>query len=99
MRAKDIVQAWVQAFNEADVDRLAEMYRPDAVNHHVAESPVEGRDAIRATFVREFATAKMVGIENLFEDGNLGDSGMARSQRVERLQVFSLPRASRWPVT
>ena len=61
----------VQAFNEGDVDRLAELYRPDAVNHQVAETPVEGRDAIRSMFVREFAKAEMVCIvENLFEDGD-----------------------------
>ena len=71
MRPKEVVQAWVQAFNEADVERLTELYRPDAVNHQVATTPVEGRDAIRAMFVREFATVEMVCIiENLFEDGD-----------------------------
>jgi len=70
MKPKDVVRAWVEAFNRADVDLLADFYSETAVNHQVAESPVEGREAIRAMFVRGFATAKMVCIvENLFEDG------------------------------
>ena len=70
MRPKELVSAWVEAFNRADPDALAALYRADAVNHQVTQDPVEGRDAIRAMFVREFATAEMVCIvENLFEDG------------------------------
>ena len=70
MRPRDVVRAWVDAFNRADVDALCALYRADAINHQVAESPVVGRDAIRAMFTAEFATAAMVCIaENLFEDG------------------------------
>jgi ketosteroid isomerase-like protein len=71
MRPKEIVQSWVDAFNRADVDALADFYHEDAVNHQVAEAPVEGRDAIRAMFHNGFATADMVCIvENIFEDGD-----------------------------
>jgi hypothetical protein len=70
MRPKDVVRAWVEAFNRADVELLSDFYSETAVNHQVAESPVEGREAIRAMFASGFATAKMVCIvENLFEDG------------------------------
>jgi len=70
MRPKDVVKAWVEAFNRADVEALASFYREDAINHQVAENPVEGRDAIREMFARGFATAEMVCIvENIFEDG------------------------------
>jgi limonene-1,2-epoxide hydrolase len=70
MRPKELVQAWVEAFNRADVDALAEFYSDNAINHQVAERPVEGREAIRRMFTEGFATAKMVCIvENLFEDG------------------------------
>ncbi len=70
MRPIDVVKAWVAAFNRADVDALAGMYRDDAINHQVAESPVKGREAIRAMFAAEFARTAMVCIvENLFEDG------------------------------
>jgi len=61
---------WVARFNAGDADGLSALYHPDAVNHQVVESPLLGRDAIRAMFVREFAIAEMVClVENLFEDG------------------------------
>jgi ketosteroid isomerase-like protein len=70
MRPKELVRAWVEAFNSADADRLAAFYAEDATNHQVAESPVVGRAAIHAMFAREFAAAEMVCIpENIFEDG------------------------------
>jgi hypothetical protein len=71
MRPKALVAAWVEAFNAKDADRLASFYAEDAINHQVAEEPVQGRDAIRRMFADAFATAEMVCIvENLFEDGD-----------------------------
>ena len=70
MRPRELVQQWVDAFNRADADALAGFYAESAVNHQVAEQPVEGRDAIRRMFAGGFAAAKMVCIvENIFEDG------------------------------
>ncbi len=70
MRPKELVKAWVEAFNRADADGLAAFYAENAINHQVAESPVEGRAAIRAMFAREFANAEMICIpEHIFEDG------------------------------
>jgi limonene-1,2-epoxide hydrolase len=70
MQPKDVVRAWVEAFNRADSDALAAFYREDAINHQVAEEPVEGRAAIREMFAKGFATAEMVCIvESIFEDG------------------------------
>lgn len=70
MEPKDVVEAWVEAFNRADIAALADLYAADAVNHQVAESPVEGREAIAEMFAAEFARAEMVCIvENLFQDG------------------------------
>ena len=67
---KAVVSAWVEAFNRKDVEVLATLYHEGAVNHQVAEAPVEGREAIRAMFARELARAEMVClVENLFEDG------------------------------
>jgi len=73
MEPKEVVRAWVDAFNRADVEKLASMYTEDAVNHQVAEDPVVGQAAIRGMFVNEFARAKMVCIvENIFQDGEWG---------------------------
>jgi limonene-1,2-epoxide hydrolase len=70
MRPKDVVRAWVDAFNRADVEALAALYASDAINHQVAEERVEGREAIREMFAAGFARTTMVCVvENLFEDG------------------------------
>ena len=70
-RPKDVVQAWIEAFNRGDVDALASFYAEDATNHQVVRDPVEGRAAIRSMFEQEFANADMECIvENLFEDGD-----------------------------
>ena len=69
MQLHQLVRSWVEAFNRADVDALADFYTEDAVNHQVAETPVKGRAAIREMFASGFASANMVCIvENIFED-------------------------------
>lgn len=71
MRPRELVQAWVDAFNRADADALAAFYAEDAVNHQVVYEPVRGRAAIRRMFADGFAAAKMTCIvENVFEDGD-----------------------------
>ncbi len=98
MRPRERVEAWVEAFNRADAEALAGMYTETAINHQVAESPVEGRTAILAMFRAAFATAPMVClVENLFEDGEwailewrdpLGLRGCGFFWVVEGLIVF-----------
>ena|SRR5688572_4660080 len=69
MQPRELVTAWVDAFNRADVEALAGFYEEQATNHQVAEAPVVGRSAIRDMFAREFARARMVCIvQNLFQD-------------------------------
>lgn len=73
MQPRKLVWLWVEAFNRADVDALAEMYAADAVNHQMPERPMYGREAIRAMFTAEFAKAKMVClVEQVYEDGEWG---------------------------
>lgn len=70
MEPKELVRAWVDAFNNRDLKALSAMYAPDAVNHQAPEAPIHGRDAIRAMFETEFRQAEMVCIiENVFSDG------------------------------
>jgi limonene-1,2-epoxide hydrolase len=70
MPPRQLVRAWVEAFNRADADALAAFYAEDAVNHQVAEAPVEGRTAIREMFASGFASTTMVCIvENIFAEG------------------------------
>lgn len=70
MRPKELISLWVEAFNRGHAVEIAEFYAEDAVNHQVAQSPVEGKAAIQEMFARELAQAEMTCIvENLFEDG------------------------------
>jgi ketosteroid isomerase-like protein len=68
MSPRDVVERWIERFNAADADGLADLYHADAVNHQVTQEPVEGRDAIRAMFVREFAAADMTCIVEAIHD-------------------------------
>lgn len=71
MEPREVVAAWVEAFNRADVEALSKLYAEDAVNHQVPEEPVEGREAIRGMFTAELARAEMVCIvEQIFQDGD-----------------------------
>jgi hypothetical protein len=68
---RQVVEAWVEAFNRGDAAALGAMYHEDAINHQVANAPVQGRPAIQSMLADEFAAVEMVCIpENLFEDGD-----------------------------
>jgi len=70
VKPKEVLQQFVDAFNNADVEAISELYAENAINHQVANEPVFGRENIRKMFENEFSQAKMVCIvENLFEDG------------------------------
>lgn len=70
MSPKELIQKWVEAFNQGDPDALADLYAASAVNHQVPNEPVEGKEAIREMFAQEFDTAEMTCIvEHIFEDG------------------------------
>ena len=69
MTPKELVSQWVAAFNRGNADEIAEFYAENAVNHQVANQPVEGKAAIHEMFSAEFAQAEMTCIvENIFED-------------------------------
>ena len=68
MLPREVVECWVERFNAGDAGGLADLYHPDAVNHQVTQDPVEGRDAIRAMFEREFAAVDMTCIVEAIHD-------------------------------
>jgi len=69
-KPREVVAKWVDAFNAGDAEAVAAFYSDDAINHQVAESSIESKNAIKQMFVREFSQAEMTCIvENLFEDG------------------------------
>ena len=70
MTPREVLEKWIELFNRADAEHIAELYAENAVNHQVANEPVVGKQAIKKRFFREFAGAEMVCIpENIFEDG------------------------------
>ncbi len=70
MQPSKLVEHWVKLFNKADASAIAELYHENAINHQVANQPVEGKTAILNMFRQEFANADMnCIIENIFEDG------------------------------
>jgi ketosteroid isomerase-like protein len=72
MSPLEVVERWVARFNAGDADGLADLYHQDAVNHQVTQEPVEGRDAIRAMFRRDFAAADMSCIvKSIHEAGDV----------------------------
>lgn len=68
MTPRETVEEWVRRFNAADIEGLAALYHDDAVNHQVTQDPVEGREAIRAMFEREFANADMTCIPEIIHE-------------------------------
>lgn len=66
------MRTWIEKFNHADIDGLAEMYAVDAINEQaVLTEPLVGRDAIRRLLEVDFARAKMVCIEErIYECGD-----------------------------
>lgn len=70
MTPKQILEKWIDAFNKADLNALAELYHANAINHQIANEPVIGKSSIKEMFAKEFHTAKMTCIpENIFQDG------------------------------
>lgn len=47
MTPRQVIERWVETFNRADADALAELYADDAVNHQVAADWCQ-RDRIAA---------------------------------------------------
>ena len=66
----EVVKSWIDAFNNADVERLANLYHENAIDDEVANALVDGREAIRQLFATQFANTQMICIpENIFEEG------------------------------
>lgn len=71
MTARQVLEKWIQYFNEANAEAIAGLYADDAINHQVANEPVIGKEAIKNMFATEFANAVMICIpENIFDDGD-----------------------------
>ena len=72
MTPTELIRQWIDLFNAADIDGLANMYAEDAVNEQaVFKEPLHGREAIRALLETDFGRAEMVCIEErVYECGD-----------------------------
>ena len=71
MTPKQILEKWVDAFNNADAEIISNLYADNATNHQVANEPIIGKEGIKQMFKIEFSKAEMICIpENMFEDGD-----------------------------
>lgn len=72
MTPTELIRKWIDYFNSADIDGLANMYAEHAINEQaVFSQPLRGRDAIRNLLEVDFARAKMTCIEErIYECGD-----------------------------
>ena len=64
MRPKELIRKWVELFNQRNPEKISELYHENAVNHQVANEPVEGKENIYKMFYNDFSKAEMVYIVN-----------------------------------
>lgn len=72
MTPREVVEAWVAAFNRRDAHAAAVLYHEDATNVQVAAGePVVGRQAILEALLAFFRALpdNFTKVENLFQDG------------------------------
>ena len=51
MRPKELVEEWVAAFNKGDAELISSFYSESAINHQVANEPIEGKKLIYITAI------------------------------------------------
>ena len=54
MTPKQIVELWIEKFNNADIEGLIELYAVDAINHQVVTKPLKSREEIKELFEVDF---------------------------------------------
>ena len=73
MKPREILQKWVELFNQYDYENLSELYEADCTIHQTPTGIINGKENIKNMFRNEFEQFEMVCIvENIFEDGNVG---------------------------
>lgn len=78
------VEAFVNAFNDRDVDRIMSFFTPDAVYHNMPGPPVSGTEAVRKVIESFVGPAEQVDWENLAiaETGN-----KVLTERIDRFVI------------
>jgi hypothetical protein len=70
MEPKEVLQIWLDAYNNGDAIAVANLYDDHAINHQVAYDPVVGKTAIADRYADIFANNHVGCIPvNIFQDG------------------------------
>ena len=72
MTPTELIRHWIELFNSADIEGLANLYAEDAINEQaVFSEPLVGRESIIKLLEIDFARAKMTCIEErIYECGD-----------------------------
>ncbi len=80
-----VVQAFIDAFNANDLERILGLFDPDAVYHNIPVDPVQGTLAIRGVVAGFLGLAKEVDwvVHNIAET----DEGTILTERTDRFLI------------
>ena len=80
-----VVQAFIDAFNANDLERILGFFDPDAVYHNIPVDPVQGVLAIRGVIAGFLGLAKEVDwvVHNIAET----DAGTILTERTDRFLI------------
>jgi limonene-1,2-epoxide hydrolase len=88
----EIVQAFIAAWPEGDVDKLVSFFSEDAVYHNIPVEPVVGRADIRATLASFMDMVEQIRFETLHL---VADGPLVMTERIDHFigpdRTISLP--------
>ncbi len=81
----EIVSAFIDAFRQADLDRIMDFFEEDAVYHNIPLEPAQGTEAIRAVLQGFIAMASETDwiVHRIAEDAD----GVVMTERTDRFLV------------
>lgn len=48
MTPRELIEKWIEIFNEGNADKIMELYHTDAINHQVANPPCQREKSYRS---------------------------------------------------
>ena len=81
----EIVSAFIDAFRQADLDRIMDFFEEDAIYHNIPLEPAQGTEAIRAVLQGFIAMASETDwiVHRIAEDAD----GVVMTERTDRFLV------------
>ena len=83
-----IIEAFVEAFNQKDVDRIMTFFTADAVYHNMPGEPVAGAAAVRKAIESYVPTADSIDWE-IVHASQAGDTVL--TERIDRFVIGGKP--------